>query len=379
MQNKLKTLTIALSLGLAASSWAADYYFTGASGSDFNWSTDTNWLGGTAPVLTNADTVYIQHANSVVDSNYAIQKLVLDASVASNATLSGAGTLTIDGNSGVDTDLIDNQAAVDFKLDGTYVLDNTGSTNKKNRVRATQNSGSVTLGENSSATLVDRIYTVRDIGSYAFNGELTSSGSGTLFEVGGSVSFGSTSVNNTGVLQLRTNTAAITVNTTSWLNGSTDGLVTGWSSSMTLNVDDAVTNRPDLDIENNFTYNVNGDADWGTLKINNGATRKGNFNIDPSVTSLTFLDSSAENWGLDEEMIIAGFTDGVIRFGTGSGALSAQQLSQITAYYDLSKTLEVTEGVTLNSDGYLVAIPEPTTLGLVLAFALAMVLGRRRR
>ncbi|MDF3131219.1 hypothetical protein P0Y35_18590 [Kiritimatiellaeota bacterium B1221] len=378
MRNNLKNILILLSLGLSVSGWAADYYFTGASGTDFNWSTGANWSGGSAPVLTHADTVYIQSATAVVDSNYVIQKLVLDASVGSNATLSGAGTLTIDGNSGSNTDLIDNLAAVDFKLDGTYVLDNTASNNKANNIRASQNSGSVTFGENSSATLSDRVITVRNIGSYSFNGELSSSGSGVLYEVGGPVTFGSTSVNNSGVLQLKTNSADITVDTTHWLDGATDNLATGWSSSLTINVDDAVSNRPDLNIENNFTYHVNGDADWGTLKVNNGATRKGNFYLDPSVTALTFLDSSGENWGLDEELIIHGFSDGVIRFGTGSDALTTQMLSQITAYTDLSKTQEVTEGLTLDSDGYLVAIPEPTTLGMVLTFALAMFLGRRK-
>jgi hypothetical protein len=80
---------------------------------------------------------------------------------------------------------------------------------------------------------------------------------------------------------------------------------------------------------NTLTFDVNANqTSMETIEFQNSGTLV--MDIDASVTDLTFNDSSASEWNSGTLNII-GFTEGVLRFGTDDTALTAGQLTQITA------------------------------------------------
>ena len=99
-------------------------------------------------------------------------------------------------------------------------------------------------------------------------------------------------------------------------------------------------------------------------------TLSGNSSISLSGGTLAFADSSAATWGsftLDITGLVSGSS---LRFGTSNSGLSSDQLSKFTA------SGFSTFG--LDSNGFLTAVPEPTTW-MLLAFSLTTVLVMRRR
>jgi hypothetical protein len=99
-------------------------------------------------------------------------------------------------------------------------------------------------------------------------------------------------------------------------------------------------------------------------------TLSGNSFISLSGGTLAFADSSAATWGAFT-LDITGFTSASsLRFGTNSSGLSASQLLKFTA--------SGFNTFGLDSNGYLTAVPEPTTWAL-LAFSMTTIMVMRRR
>ncbi|MFZ4599765.1 MAG: PEP-CTERM sorting domain-containing protein, partial [Terrimicrobiaceae bacterium] len=99
-------------------------------------------------------------------------------------------------------------------------------------------------------------------------------------------------------------------------------------------------------------------------------TLSGNSFISLSGGTLAFADSSAATWGAFT-LDITGFASASsLRFGTNSSGLSASQLLKFTA--------SGFNTFGLDSNGYLTAVPEPSTWAL-LAFSLTAVTILRRR
>lgn len=87
---------------------------------------------------------------------------------------------------------------------------------------------------------------------------------------------------------------------------------------------------------------------------------------------LAFADSSDVIWGESFSLSFINVTDGVdsIRFGTTQDGLTLAQLSQITINGSI---------VTIDSSGFLAAIPEPSSYGLIAGISGLLVVGLRRR
>ncbi|MFZ4680979.1 MAG: beta strand repeat-containing protein [Terrimicrobiaceae bacterium] len=99
-------------------------------------------------------------------------------------------------------------------------------------------------------------------------------------------------------------------------------------------------------------------------------TLSGNSFISLSGGTLAFADSSAATWGAFT-LDITGFASASsLRFGTNSSGLSASQLLKFTA--------SGFNTFGLDSNGYLTAVPEPTSI-VLLAFGLTTVTVLRRR
>jgi len=110
----------------------------------------------------------------------------------------------------------------------------------------------------------------------------------------------------------------------------------------------------------------------GTLSLSASSS----IDLGDGASSLVFADSSAAAWGDSFSLSVLNYTEGTdsIRFGTGAGGLTADQLSRITINGN---------SATLDADGYLTlaAIPEPAACALLAGLgALGLVpLLRNRR
>ncbi len=105
----------------------------------------------------------------------------------------------------------------------------------------------------------------------------------------------------------------------------------------------------------------------GTLDVNGNAT----IDFGSGASSLVFADSSALSWGASISLSLINFTEGVdsIRFGTTSGGLTGAQLGQITIN-GLAATID--------SGGYLTAIPEPSAFAALAGLGGLLSAGARR-
>ena len=299
-------------------------------GGDLLWSNAANWSLTAVPIP--AHTVRLPLiVESKVDLDLTILKLMTIFSTEGDVSVAGDNTVTINPNlaNGI---AIENASGnnVNLIFKGKVKINNpSGFSNMRN---ANGTGNTIEFAAGSLLTLS--------------SGFQPSSGSNNNFIINGNingtanlrlgtdttVTFGNT-VSNTGytgeLVQL--GNTVIIVNTADNMVFY-DGLkiqVNGNNASATLNGENVFKSGITVGGTNTYTFNVNKNQSAMTNIIFQGGGTL-NLVVDNAVTNLSFANNSANAW-LTGTINIAGFKNGVIRFGTDNTGLTAGQLSQIKA------------------------------------------------
>lgn len=292
--------------------------------------------------------------------------------VASNANALGSGNVTLNASGGDRTILQVSGVTVSGRTltmnsttnraglvatsvggatwNGTVTL--TGSTSANGNSEFTNNTG------NGPLTVLGSVN-----GSFTTGG-LTLRGDNANNVLGAAVSIGSTPIVKTDAGTWKITSSGNTWGTTTismgtLLLGASDALPTASNLSM------AASTKLDM----GGAYSL-GTSRTGTLALTGSATI--DFGTAGNAQSLFFGDSSAASWGAFS-LTINNWQSGtdLLRFGTTSGGLTSGQLANITF-------TGFGTGAQIDSLGYVTAIPEPATWGLI-AFSLTTVMILRRR
>ncbi len=341
-------------------------------GSGDSWSTSGNWAGDNTPDNNTEKARYVGGATFEidVDSNHTINGYIDGfAGEGTVHSLAGAGTLTIDGNTsstvvGIDNATGNTGATLNFK--GNVTIDNNqgGITTIRNQ----NSSGNVLLFDTSSVLVTNSLLETipgNGVGSIKMNGTFGAS-SANLRINSNNVSFGTghdSSGYGADIVMLVG--SKLTIDDGTVLNTGRKFQVNG-NSEIEFNGENAI-NDANISVSGSNSIFLNVDANQDDMGI---LTSVGDMTIDldASVSLLAFDNSSAfeAGWGAGEVTIV-GFMDGVIRFGTDASGLTSAQLALID------------EGAyTLDSSGFLVAIPEPSTFALALGALTLFTTARRR-
>ena len=355
----------------------ATHTFTNGGG-DRLWSNSANWSSGTVPDSSSA--IVQLNGMPIVDGDYTVGFLRNNFS-ASDYTLSGTGTLTIDRNSGSSGNGL------------SSVTGNTGSTLTFQNDVTINNSGGgttifgygnsssngITFDSGSTLTLTTQVETSTDGAgrSLTFNGNIAGGSNGVANLVFGAndenITFGETADNSSYVGDFVSYRDSSVVSNTTVAGGFLDQgsklQVNGDGASLQLNGEGGMEGNLVLAGNNSFTLDVNANqSNFGIIGFSNPAVI-GNITIDlgATVTELFFSDSSSFDWGTNT-LTILGFRENTIRFGTDENGLTSDQLSAIDG-----------GAYSLTDQGYL-SIPEPGSFGLILGVAgVALAIVSRRR
>jgi hypothetical protein len=356
------TSTLTSTAQIVASNW------TGGVGG--NWSDTNSWHNKTVPNSNSnrAQGYGLSDTEANLDGNYTVSAINAGPKGAT-WTIGGSGTLTIDAvsdNPGIRVTTGNADPAGTLLLNGNFVINN--SNNVPTNIQVLNNGGNkVVFGTSSVLTVNTLLDTVNGVsgGRIEMNGTLAASAAN-LRVNSTNLSFGnghdSTAFGRDIVLF---NGAKLTVDGGSVLNVNRKFQVNG-NSELVLNGANSI-NGANVVIggNNNLLIDVNANqANMGSINLEDGTLT---IDIDASVTGLVFADSSAQTWG-SGLISVVGFREGVIQFGTDGNGLSAVQLAAINS-----------GAYSLNSSGFLTAVPEPKTYALVFGlFSMALIFVRRK-
>ena len=357
---------------LAASAQAQDRFWSAGSG---NWSNAANW-GGDIPD-TSVENAYFSGVGNAInmDGNFLAGAIRANFSASGGTnTLSGPGTLTINGNA-ANVLGIANQAGISggtMILNGIMVVNNSpGGANNLTQVRNDNSAGNAIVFDTASTlTLNTPLVTLNGAGgTISFNGTVAASSSylaiqsnNVLFGVGhNSSSFGQDvffwgsnrklAVNGGTVLATGRRFESQGANNELELNGA--NVINGAN----VTTSGAAGNSMLLDVNAN-------QGNMGSIALGSGTTLTIDL-LGSGVTNLFFANSSANIWG--GTVSIIGFQENVIKFGTDSFGLTSAQLAAIDGgIYNLT------------GQGYLTAVPEPTALGFLLFGGMGLAVRRKR-
>ena len=254
---------------------------------------------------------------------------------------------------------------------------------------------SITFGGTGGAA------TLRYVGSGdASNRAFTIGSQGAIFESSGTGALQFTSTANIDVSPSNTVSRTITFTGTNTNDNSFAGVIRNPSVSAQTSITKEGTGTWVLTGNNTNTGNItvtegilaigaaNRLADTATLVMNGGTFATRGFSetlgtvtlnadsiidLGSGASALVFADSSDAIWGATFSLSFINFTDGMdsIRFGSDQDGLTLAQLGQITINGQL---------VTIDSSGFLTAVPEPSAFAALAGLAtLGFVASRRRR
>lgn len=347
MKTKIYTL---FCLALSSFLFGQNNDFNNAGG-DFLWSNAANWTLGVVPVSSN--TVRSSLDGSIVDSNYTISKIQNIFGTNNDVSFEGLGVLTINPNIangyGIEN-VSNNDVSLIFK--GNVAINNpSGFTLMRNQNGNSNDVNNIVFESESLLTLTTSLGTNTGTGgnSFVFDGALE--GNGNLrFGANTTATFGN-SVSNAGYSGelVFFADASVIVNTAdnSIFYSGFKLQINGDNASIELNGANVLESRIVIEANRTFTFTANkNQSNLERINLNSDSTL--NLVVGNEVTNLSFTENASLGWS-NGTVNITGFTEGVIRFGTDDTALSATQLSQITADNGGQQ-------LALDANGYLVNI-----------------------
>ena len=293
-------------------------------GGDNLWSNVANWDNGIPNVPTAKVTL---KANLILDSDVTLGQIKLAGGFGNvSVTSSNNNTLTLTGQ-GVTQPIQNNGKDVDLNFQVDVVLNSTDA------IETFQLSGggvcSVTFSEDLTLNIPTK-FVAQQNRVFNMNGKLKGSGQ---FQVGAAsdVIFGSSSDNSdfTGGFKMLGNNGKLIANT------SDDSCFLPLGSTIE---PDATSTGHVITIngKNIFKGNIKTTANALTLKLTKDQSSAGlitlgagNLNLNVSgLTSVAFADNSSSVWGAGK-LVVVGFKDDVISFGSDANGLTSDQLAKI--------------------------------------------------
>ena len=296
-------------------------------GGDKLWSNPSNWTAG----IPNSSNSKITLKNSVIlDVNAEIGQIKLAGGFGSVSVTSGNNSiLTITGQ-GVTQPIQNNSSNEDLNLNLKVVLSSSDVIETFQASAA--GTCSITFGSSSDLTLnVATKFMAQNSRSINMNGIMRGNGQ---FRVGAAskINFGSTSENSsfTGGFKMLGNNSELTSNTSE--NG------TFLPENVLIEPDASSTGHSiTINGENTLKGNIKTTTNTLSLNINKNQSSAGliflgsgnlNLTMIAAVTNLAFADNSSSTWG-NGELVVTGFQNNVISFGTNASGLTSEQLSKI--------------------------------------------------
>ena len=294
-------------------------------GGDKLWSNILNWNNG----IPNVSTAKVTLEDSLIlDKDMSIAQIKL-ANVGKDVpiTSSNNSKLTLTGSAvtqPVQNNSPDKNLTFDLKVD---ITSNDPETIQING----GGTASINFGPNSQMSLAG---TTKFIGklkrSFSFNGKLIGTGA---LQVGDdtNITFGNTSDNlyYNGEFQFLGANAQITANTKDDEIFISNGIFIspGTANNPKLILNGANIFNGDINIsDKDFTLIVNANqGSIGELIMGSGNL---NLSLDASVTKIAFDNNTSSNWG-NGKVVINGFKDNVISFGTSNNGITTDQLNKI--------------------------------------------------
>lgn len=322
------------------------------------WSTPENWSGDVVPNSNTVEAAFVGSANVDidVDQNFTIQRYLDGFGGESfTHTLYGAGTLTIDTNSsttflginnatGDSAELPENPGGT-LRFNGNLTIHNTDPSGATTTIRNSNSPSNILLFDSvCNLTLTTRLQTLQGSGgTINFNCNLASSAANLILN-SNNVVFGAShsSIDFGNDIVLLAN-SKLSIDGGIVLNNGRKFQVNGSGAELELTAPGTINNANlIIDGSNNFLLDVDADQEaMGLVNINDGALT---IELDTTVTSLSFKDSSGQPWGTGS-ITITGFKENTIRFGTDASGLTPEQLALIDGgAYSLTSTGYLTAG-----------------------------------
>ncbi len=283
---------------------ATDRIWTGAS--SINWNTAGNWNTGIPSAGDNAvfNSTFTNQPNLSV--NKTVGGIWMTGSIGQNVTISGASTLTLDGNTINGTAglgiLIDNANAFTLTIAAPVILGGSQTWKNNSGNLFTVSAGGVDM--NGSALTINGTGNTTVTGVISNSGTITKSGTGMLTLSGTNTYTGTTTV-SAGILNIQ-NAAG--------LGGTGSG--TTVSSGATLQLQGGITVGAE-------TLNINGTGASGQTGALVNVSGTNNYGGLLTLAGATTISSDSGTLNLTDAGTITGATFGLTLAGAGNGTVSS--------------------------------------------------------
>ena len=339
----MKKLYILLIFLTISSLGYSQRYFNNNTGNNL-WMDAGNWSNGNIG-NGSGQKVVIKKGNPIIDGT---NVQVAQIKIGTAATLEAVTTITaLNGGTlkltGVDvTAVIVNQSTQaqggkDIKFDLPVTV-HSGQAFESVQILTSNGSASgeakVIFGSNGSLTLANdtdlKVVNVTGSKRVEFNNALTGSDK-LIIGASNQVVFGSTfdGIAHSGIIEVLGNNAKLTANVAdegTFVASGNKILTEKTSTGVEVTLNGANIYKGDIETNGPLKYKINkNQSGIGAITLGEGNLA---LVVDDAVTSLAFADNSGSTWGAGN-VVITGFKDNVISFGSSADGLTANQLTKI--------------------------------------------------